>query len=238
MPEPDLAYSHYQRRGDHGRGCFDFASQDERVVAGLDACQPLRWLYWRGRISAERPGRKVFTSGWGASSPSSARGGSLQRRQLVKHPIVGEQSENPQLREWHTKNLGRLPGLQVHADAVGLRSSGGPFKFVGHQDRRRLPLALRTSHRDLRISPANSTRSQRNSGGSWTSSRCRSKRSDQHRVQPSTANKDEVTASATAVDAVSPQAIAIAGTDTGRDVGDTHPFCGANLATSECVSPA
>ena len=28
---------------------------------------------------------------------------------LVKNPIVGQKSKNPQLREWHTKNLGRLP---------------------------------------------------------------------------------------------------------------------------------
>ena len=31
---------------------------------------------------------------------------------VVKNPIVGQKSENPQLREWHTKNLGRLPGLK------------------------------------------------------------------------------------------------------------------------------
>ena len=30
---------------------------------------------------------------------------------VVKNPIVGQKSKNPQLREWHTKNLGRLPGL-------------------------------------------------------------------------------------------------------------------------------
>ena len=30
---------------------------------------------------------------------------------VVKNPIVGQQSQNPALREWHTENLGRLPGL-------------------------------------------------------------------------------------------------------------------------------
>jgi hemoglobin len=39
---------------------------------------------------------------------------------VVKNPIVGQKSKNPQLRKWHTKNLGRLPG----ADAVGLRRFG------------------------------------------------------------------------------------------------------------------
>ena len=31
---------------------------------------------------------------------------------VVKNPIVGQKSKNPQLREWHTKSLGRLPGLK------------------------------------------------------------------------------------------------------------------------------
>ena len=31
---------------------------------------------------------------------------------VVQNPIVGQKSENPDLREWHTNNLGRLPGLK------------------------------------------------------------------------------------------------------------------------------
>jgi hemoglobin len=31
---------------------------------------------------------------------------------VVKNPNVGQTSENPVLREWHTNNLGRLPGLK------------------------------------------------------------------------------------------------------------------------------
>ena len=31
---------------------------------------------------------------------------------VVHNPIVGQRSENPALREWHTNNLGRLPGLK------------------------------------------------------------------------------------------------------------------------------
>jgi hemoglobin len=31
---------------------------------------------------------------------------------LVNNPIVGQNSENPDLREWHTNNLDRLPGLK------------------------------------------------------------------------------------------------------------------------------
>ncbi|ASY56562.1 hypothetical protein [Sinorhizobium sp. CCBAU 05631] len=31
---------------------------------------------------------------------------------VVRNTIVGQESKNPHLREWHTKNLGRLPGLK------------------------------------------------------------------------------------------------------------------------------
>ena len=29
---------------------------------------------------------------------------------IVKNPIVGQHSKNPALAEWHTEQLGRLPG--------------------------------------------------------------------------------------------------------------------------------
>ena len=32
--------------------------------------------------------------------------------EVVKDPIAGQESRNPDLREWHTKQLGRLPGLK------------------------------------------------------------------------------------------------------------------------------
>ncbi len=31
---------------------------------------------------------------------------------VVQNPIVGKTSKNPSLRQWHTKNLDRLPGLK------------------------------------------------------------------------------------------------------------------------------
>ena len=40
---------------------------------------------------------------------------------LVKNPIVGQQSENPALREWHTNNLGRLPGLKFMRTPLGMQ---------------------------------------------------------------------------------------------------------------------
>jgi hemoglobin len=38
---------------------------------------------------------------------------------VVKNPIVGQKSKNPQLREWHTKNLKRLPGLKFMRQRFG-----------------------------------------------------------------------------------------------------------------------
>src|SRR6188768_4275341 len=49
---------------------------------------------------------------------------------VVKNPIVGQESKNPQLREWHTKNLGRLPGLKFMRTLWVCTVSGGPFQFV------------------------------------------------------------------------------------------------------------
>lgn len=72
---------------------------------------------------------------------------------IVKNPIVGQESKNPQLREWHTKNLGRLPGLKFMRTLWVCEVSGGPFKFSATKPGA-TPLGLEEAHRDLRISPA------------------------------------------------------------------------------------
>ncbi len=72
---------------------------------------------------------------------------------LIKNPIVGETSENPQLREWHTKNLGRLPGLKFMRTLWVCEVSGGPFKFSATKPGA-TPLGLEEAHRDLKISSA------------------------------------------------------------------------------------
>jgi hemoglobin len=72
---------------------------------------------------------------------------------VVKNPIVGQNSKNPQLREWHTKNLGRLPGLKFMRTLWVCNVSGGPFQFTATKPGK-TPLGLEEAHRDLRISPA------------------------------------------------------------------------------------
>src|SRR6478609_3001558 len=56
---------------------------------------------------------------------------------VVKNPIVGQKSKNPQLREWHTKNLGRLPGLKFMRTLIqrDRNTAHRPSYGEGHVDR-------------------------------------------------------------------------------------------------------
>lgn len=72
---------------------------------------------------------------------------------VVKNPIVGKKSKNPQLREWHTKNLGRLPGLKFMRTLWVCNISGGPFQYTATKAGA-TSLGLEEAHRKLRISPA------------------------------------------------------------------------------------
>jgi len=72
---------------------------------------------------------------------------------VVKNPIVGQTSMNPQLREWHTSNLSRLPGLKFMRTLWVCNVSGGPFQYTATKPGA-TPLGLEEAHRDLRISPA------------------------------------------------------------------------------------
>ena len=71
---------------------------------------------------------------------------------IVKNPIVGQESKNPALREWHTNNLGRLPGLKFMRTLWVCNVAGGPFQYSGTNPGSTV-LGLENAHRDLRISP-------------------------------------------------------------------------------------
>jgi hemoglobin len=71
---------------------------------------------------------------------------------VVKNPIVGQGSKNPRLREWHTKQLGRLPGLQFMRTLWVCNVAGGPFEYAGTKPGM-TTLGLEEAHRELRISP-------------------------------------------------------------------------------------
>ena len=72
---------------------------------------------------------------------------------VVQNPIVGQQSQNPALREWHTQNLGRLPGLKFMRTLWVCNVSGGPFQYTPTVPGSTV-LGLEEAHRRLRISPA------------------------------------------------------------------------------------
>lgn len=71
---------------------------------------------------------------------------------VVENPVIGKDSKNPSLREWHTKNLDRLPGLKFMRTLWVCQITDGPFEFSptkpGSTD-----LGLEEAHRELTISP-------------------------------------------------------------------------------------
>ena len=71
---------------------------------------------------------------------------------VVKNPIVGMTSKNPALKEWHTKNLDRLPGLKFMRTLWVCQVTGGPFKFSPTKPGK-TELSLEEAHRNLKISP-------------------------------------------------------------------------------------
>ena len=71
---------------------------------------------------------------------------------VVKNPIVGQTSENPQLREWHTNNLGRLPGLKFMRTLWVCNVAGGPLQYSATKPGA-TEIGLEEAHREFKISP-------------------------------------------------------------------------------------
>ena len=71
---------------------------------------------------------------------------------VVQNPIVGQRSKNPALREWHTNNLGRLPGLKFMRSLWVCNVAGGPFEFTATKPGD-TPIGLEEAHREFQISP-------------------------------------------------------------------------------------
>ncbi len=72
--------------------------------------------------------------------------------EVVKDPTSGETSKNPDLREWHTKKLDRLPGLKWMRTLWVCAAAGGPFNYVGTKPGS-TAMGLEKAHFDLHISP-------------------------------------------------------------------------------------
>ena len=71
---------------------------------------------------------------------------------VVRNPIVGQQSQNPALREWDTQNLRRLPGLKFMRTLWVCNVAGGPFEYTATVPGS-TTLGLEEAHRRLHISP-------------------------------------------------------------------------------------
>jgi hemoglobin len=72
---------------------------------------------------------------------------------VVQNPVVGQRSENPALREWHTNNLGRLPGLKFMRTLWVCNVAGGPQQYAATKPGS-TAFGLEEAHRELKISPA------------------------------------------------------------------------------------
>jgi hemoglobin len=73
--------------------------------------------------------------------------------EVVKDPVAGQKSKNPDLREWHTKQAGtRLPSLKFMRTLWVCAAAGGPFTYVGTKPGS-TPMGLENAHRNLHISP-------------------------------------------------------------------------------------
>ena len=73
--------------------------------------------------------------------------------ELVLNPIVGQESKNVALSEWHRNSLDRVPGLKFMRTLWVCDVAGGPFQFTATKPGS-TPIGLEAAHRDLKISPA------------------------------------------------------------------------------------
>jgi hemoglobin len=72
---------------------------------------------------------------------------------LIENPEVGQRSDNPDLRDWHTNHLDRLPGLKFMRTLWVCNVAGGPFAFAATKPGS-TPLGLEEAHREFHITPA------------------------------------------------------------------------------------
>jgi hemoglobin len=71
---------------------------------------------------------------------------------VVKNDISGQGSDNPDLQEWHTKKLARLPGLKFMRTLWVCDVAGGPYTFTATKPGATV-LGLEEAHRELHITP-------------------------------------------------------------------------------------
>jgi len=71
---------------------------------------------------------------------------------VVNNPVAGKFSKNPVLRDWHTNQLARLPGLKFMRTLWLASLAGGPYKYTPTVSGK-CPFSLENAHNKFRISP-------------------------------------------------------------------------------------
>jgi len=71
---------------------------------------------------------------------------------IIHDRVAGDGSDNPALREWHTNELDRLPGLKFMRTLWLCTVAGGPMQYAPTHAGRET-LSLEEAHRDLHIAP-------------------------------------------------------------------------------------
>jgi hemoglobin len=71
---------------------------------------------------------------------------------LIENPVVGQGSSNPELAEWHTNSLDRLPGLKFMRTLWVCNVAGGPFEYTPTRPGTTV-IGLEEAHRELHITP-------------------------------------------------------------------------------------
>jgi hemoglobin len=71
---------------------------------------------------------------------------------VLKNPIAGKDSPNPELRDWSNNQLNRLPGLKFMRTLRVSAATGGPQQYVATKPGEAV-MGLENAHRNLRISP-------------------------------------------------------------------------------------
>jgi hemoglobin len=68
---------------------------------------------------------------------------------VVRNPIAGQKSDNPELREWSNNDLGRLPGLKFMRTLWVCDIAGGPQHYAATKPAS-TPLGLEEAHCKLK----------------------------------------------------------------------------------------
>lgn len=71
---------------------------------------------------------------------------------LYDNPVVGVNSKNEFLRDWHRNKIDRLPGLKWLRCLWLSSLSGGPYTYIGTKPGK-CPFSLENAHKAFEISP-------------------------------------------------------------------------------------